>query len=197
MRLLIKFDKALVFILCLLPFAGLLYLGGSGQLGPDAGKALVLETGEWTIRFLVATLAISPLRWLTGRVGLVRYRRMVGLFCWFYASLHFMCVLTYLLGWSWVVFIEEFAERPYMAVGISAWLLLVPLALTSNRWSQKKLGRHWKSLHQLIYPIAILACIHVIWLVRSSYAEALVYSLLIITLLVMRLYKKFVPVAQR
>jgi sulfoxide reductase heme-binding subunit YedZ len=185
------YGKPLVFILCLLPAGSLIYQAATGQLGPDAGKELVLETGEWAIRFLIASLAITPIRQLTAKPGIVRYRRMIGLYCWFYASLHLLCVLTYLLGWSWLIFVEEFAERPYMAVGISAWLLLVPLGLTSNGWAQRKLGRRWKTLHQLVYLIAVLACVHIIWLVRSDYGEALLYSSLMAFLLLSRLIKKY------
>lgn len=183
----IRYWKILVFILCLFPFVALLYQAIGGRLGPDAGKELVLETGEWALRFLLLTLTVSPLRQLTGKAELLRFRRMIGLFAWFYASMHLMSVLTYLLGWSWLIFLEEFAERPYMALGILAWLLMVPLGLTSNRWSQRRLGRKWKWLHRLIYPIGVLACAHFVWLVRSDFGEALVYSLLLLILLGFRL----------
>ncbi len=179
--------KPLVFSLSLLPFIVLIYQGVTGSLGPDAGKELVLETGEWALRFLLITLAISPLRTILRQPRLIRFRRMLGLYAWFYASMHLTAVLTYLLGWSWPIFIEEFAERPYMALGILAWLLMVPLGLTSNHWSQRKLGRRWRSLHQLIYPVGILACAHFIWLVRSDYAEPLIYSLILLFLLLFRI----------
>lgn len=184
-----RYWKVLVFVLCLLPFVALLYQAIGGQLGPDAGKELVLETGEWALRFLLLTLAVSPLRQLTGKAGLLRARRMLGLFAWFYASMHLMSVLTYLLGWSWLIFLEEFAERPYMALGILAWLLMVPLGLTSNRWAQRQMGRKWKLLHRLIYPIGLLACAHFVWLVRSDFGEALIYSLLLLVLLGFRVLK--------
>ena len=185
------YGKPLVFILCLLPLAGLIVQAGNGQLGPDAGKQLVLATGEWALRLLLITLAISPLKLWTKQAWLLRYRRMLGLYAWFYATLHLLSVLTYLLGWSWPVFIEEFAERPYMALGILAWLIMVPLALTSNRWSQRKLRRHWKTLHRLVYLSGVLACAHFIWLVRSDYAEALVYSALLTGLLLVRVVNRF------
>ncbi|MGK0499950.1 MAG: sulfoxide reductase heme-binding subunit YedZ [Oceanicoccus sp.] len=183
--------KALLFIVLLLPAVWLGYQGVNNLLGPDAGKVLVLETGQWGLRFLLLTLAITPLRQWFKWSRLVRYRRMLGLFTWFYASLHFMSVLTYLLGWSLPVFIEEFAERPYMALGIIAWSLMVPLGLSSNRWAQRRLGRRWKTLHQLTYAIAILACAHFIWLVRSDFGEALFYSLILAVLLSSRLVVKF------
>lgn len=181
------FKKPLIFILCLVPLAWTLYGGITGQIGPDPGKEMVLETGTWALRFLLLTLMVTPARTYLGIGSAIRYRRMLGLYCWFYASVHFVAVWTYLLGWSWATFLEEFSDRPYMTVGIIAWLLLLPLGFTSTHWAQRKLGRRWKRLHQLIYPIAILACIHFIWLVRHDYTEPLVYSLVLAVLLIARL----------
>lgn len=181
--------KPILFLLLLLPLAGLVYQASAGLLGPDAGKELVLETGEWALRILLATLAITPLRQLFKKPKLVSYRRMLGLYAWFYSSLHLMAVLTYLLGWSWVIFLEEFSERPYMALGIIAWVLMVPLGITSNRWAQRKLGAKWKALHKLVYVIGIVACAHFVWLVRSDFGEALIYSLILAVLLISRFYQ--------
>ena len=185
-----KFTRPLLFVLCLVPFCVLLYRAVYGLLGPDAGKELVLETGEWALRFLLASLAVTPLRQITKKAAITRYRRMVGLYAWFYASLHLLVVLTYLLGWSMAIFLEEFVERPYMALGITAWVLMVPLGLTSTRWAQRRLGKRWKTLHQLVYLIGILACAHFVWLVRSDYGEALLYSLILALLLSFRVIKK-------
>ena len=176
--------RSTVFLLALLPLPLVLWQSGEG---PDPGKTVVLLTGLWAIRFLMITLSLSPIRRWFGFAVVLRYRRMMGLYTWFYASLHLMAVLTYILGWSWSVFVEEFIERPYMALGIVAWLLLLPLGLTSNRWMIKKLGRRWKLLHRLVYVVAILACGHFIWLIRSDYGQALVYSLLMLLLLLARL----------
>ena len=183
--------KSLVFIVCLIPALALIYFAASGQLGPDVGKELVLETGGWAIRFLLLTLAITPIRTVTKNPAILRYRRMIGLYTWFYASLHLLTVLTYLLGWSWLILVEEFAERPYMALGIIAWVLMVPLVITSNSWAQRKFKRRWKALHQLIYLIAILACAHFIWLVRSDFGEALLYSAILFVFLAFRVVIKF------
>lgn len=191
------YGKPLVFILCLLPLAGLIVQASTDQLGPDAGKELVLHTGEWALRLLLITLAVSPLRQWTKRASVLRYRRMLGLYTGFYASLHLLSVLTYLSGWSWAIFIEEFSERPYMALGILAWVIMVPLALTSNRWSQKALGRRWKTLHRLVYPAAVLACAHFVWLVRSDFAEALIYSVLLAVLLLVRVANYFHQLSAR
>ncbi|MFA7552764.1 MAG: protein-methionine-sulfoxide reductase heme-binding subunit MsrQ [Spongiibacteraceae bacterium] len=188
--------KVLVFILCLVPLCLLIYQIAAGQLGPDVGKALVLATGIWALRFLLLALAVTPLRQVTRIHELAQLRRMIGLYAWFYASLHFLVVLTYLLGWSWTIFIEEFSERPYMTLGITAWVLMVPLGLTSNRWAQRRMGRRWKSLHKAVYLIGVLACAHFIWLIRSDYAEALTYSLILTVLLLVRVgakYKRALP----
>jgi sulfoxide reductase heme-binding subunit YedZ len=176
--------RSTAFLLALLPLPLVIWQSGEG---PDPGKTVVLLTGLWAIRFLMITLSLSPIRRWFGFAVVLRYRRMMGLYTWFYASLHLMAVLTYILGWSWSVFVEEFIERPYMALGIVAWLLLLPLGLTSNRWMIKKLGRRWKLLHRLVYVVAILACAHFIWLIRSDYGQALVYSLLMLLLLLARL----------
>lgn len=182
-----RLKKLLVFFLCLLPLGWLVLMAVNNALAPDPGKAIVLFTGSWALRFLIVTLAITPLKRITGASVLLRYRRMMGLYVWFYASLHLLAVMTYLLGWSWAIFLEEFIQRPYMALGIIAWLLLVPLGLTSNRWMIKKLGQHWKSLHKLIYLIAVLVCGHFIWLVRSDFGEALSYTVVVAVLLLFRL----------
>jgi sulfoxide reductase heme-binding subunit YedZ len=191
------YAKPLIFTACLIPLAALLYQAVTGNLGADAGKALVLQTGEWSFRFLLLSLAVTPLRQLTKKSVILRYRRMLGLYTWFYASLHLMAVLTYLLGWSWAIFVEEFSGRPYMALGIIAWTLMVPLVLTSNQWAQRKLGRRWKTLHQLVYATGVLACAHFIWLVRSDYGEALIYSSILLILLSLRLIKKYRSVVAR
>ena len=178
--------KPLIFVLCLVPLALLLYQGVTGLLDPDPGKAMVLVTGLWALRFLLLTLLVTPAKQWFGFHSLAAYRRMLGLYAWFYASVHLLCVLTYLLGWNWLIFVEEFIERPYMALGIIAWCLMVPLGLTSNRWSRIKLKQRWQQLHKLVYPIALLACAHFIWLVRSDYGEALAYSLILALALLAR-----------
>jgi sulfoxide reductase heme-binding subunit YedZ len=176
--------RPIIFLLALVPLPIVIWQSGQG---PDPGKTVVLLTGLWAIRFLIITLSLSPIRRWFGFSAVLHYRRMLGLYVWFYASLHLMAVLTYILGWSGLVFLEEFTERPYMALGILAWLSLIPLGLTSNRWMMKKLGRRWKRLHRLVYVAAILACGHFIWLIRSDYGEAMTYSLLIFVLLIARL----------
>jgi len=160
------------------------------DLGPDPGKEVLLSLGFWAICFLWLTLAISPLRRMTGRSVLLRYRRMMGLYCWAYASLHFLVVLNVLLGWDWLVFVEEFKERPYMALGIIAWCLLLPLGLTSNRWAIRRLGSRWRRLHQLVYVIALCVIFHFFWLVRSDFGEVAIFAGLLLVLLAERIWQQ-------
>lgn len=185
--------KPLLFALCLVP---LLWFGGRiyvGALGPDPGKEIVLFTGTWGLNLLLLTLAVSPVRAWLRQPQWLRYRRMLGLFCFFYATLHVLCVGTYIIGWQWGVLTEELRERPYMLAGFAAWLTLLPLALTSNRYSVRKLGRRWASLHRLVYLTLALALVHLLWLIRSSYLEAAFYSLAALFLLYWRLPGRFRP----
>ncbi|MGK0441573.1 MAG: sulfoxide reductase heme-binding subunit YedZ [Pseudohongiellaceae bacterium] len=180
--------KRITFIVSLLPLLFLVQAVVTNTLGPDPGKEFVLSLGFWAITFLWLTLAISPLKRLTGKSEWLRYRRMLGLYCWFYASLHLMSVAHFLLGWSPAIFVEEFSERPYMALGIIAWCLLVPLGVTSNRWMITRLGKYWRRLHQLVYVIALCVMLHFWWLVRSDYSEVLVFAFVLIALLGERLW---------
>lgn len=191
------FGKPLLFLVSLIPLALLAFWVVSDQLGPDPAKTIVLFTGSWALNFLLLTLLVSPLRQWLKRQQLIRYRRMLGLYCFFYATLHALCVGTYIIGWQWEIFTEELRERPYMLVGFAAWLTLVPLALTSNRFSVRKLGRRWVTLHKLVYLSAVLAVTHLVWLIRSSYLEAILYSLAAIFLLCWRLPEHFKPATFR
>ncbi|MBD2858955.1 sulfoxide reductase heme-binding subunit YedZ [Spongiibacter sp. KMU-158] len=186
-----RLGKPLLFIVSLIPLGMLVWAALQNQLGTDPVKTLILETGEWALRFLILTLAVSPLKaWFAWTV-VIRYRRMLGLYAWFYASIHLLIVLTYLFGWDWVIAKEELAERPYIFVGFAAWLLMVPLGLTSNNYAIRKLKKNWKSLHKLIYLIAVLAWLHLAWQIRASYLEALVYGLIIFCLFFQRLKKVY------
>jgi sulfoxide reductase heme-binding subunit YedZ len=183
------FAKPILFLLCLLPLAFIIYAALTEGLGTDPVKALILMTGEWAIRFLLITLAVSPLRQWLSLPSLVRFRRMLGLYAWFYASLHFVVVLTYLFGWDWEIAKEELFERPYIVVGFLAWLIMVPLGFTSNNAAVRALGRKWRQLHKFVYIAAILAWVHVFWQVRSSYFDAALYGVILLVLFYPRLQK--------
>ncbi len=167
--------RATVFVLCLLPFAYLVYATLNGLNGPDPAEAIMHATGEWAARFLLLSLLISPLRQWGGWPALLKLRRMLGLYSFFYACVHLTTFAHFYLGWTPSSLLEELLERPYITLGFSAWLLLLPLALTSTRFMQRKLRRNWQRLHRLVYPAAIAVCLHILWQARSDVGEALIY----------------------
>jgi sulfoxide reductase heme-binding subunit YedZ len=176
-----------VFIACLLPFAWLSYAVVANTLGPDPAEAIMHITGEWSLRILALTLLISPLRQWTGWAHWLKLRRMLGLYAFFYACVHLMSFLQFFVGWTPAGVWEELAERPYITMGFAAWLLMLPLAITSTRGMQRRLRRRWQQLHRLVYPVAVFACLHLLWQARSDIGEALVYIMLFALLLAWRL----------
>ena len=177
--------RALFFGLCLIPFLALALAVMSNSLGPDPAEHLMHETGEWGMRFMVLVLAATPLARL-GWPRLARYRRMLGLFAWFYATLHLLIFAQVYIGWSAAALIEEITDRPYVLVGFLAWLILVPLGVTSAHRIRRKMGRRWKDLHRLTYLVAFLGWLHLLWLSRSDVRDAVVYGLLLGFLLILR-----------
>ncbi len=165
-----------VFVLCLLPFVCLIWSLAEGSAGPDPAKTIMLSTGEWSLRFLALTLLASPLRRWTGWSLVLRLRRMLGLYSFFYACVHLLTFAHFYLGWSVALLLEELVERPYISAGALGWLLLLPLAITSTRGWQRRLRRNWGRLHRLVYPAAVLACLHLLWQARSDVGEALLYG---------------------
>lgn len=188
----IRWIKAVIWLLALTPLSWNVWLGFDNRLGPDPGKALVDSFGLWALRLLLITLALRPLREVTGNPIFIRVRRVVGLFAWFYATLHFGAGMFYVVGWSMPELLRALNEKTYIVLGALAWVLLVPLGLTSNQWAQRKLGKNWRPLHRLIYPLTVLACLHFVWLVRSDYWQPALYSIIAAGLLVWR-----VPALQR
>ena len=179
-----------MFCVCLIPFCLILLRALQNNLGPDPIKELSLETGTWTIRFLIIVLAVTPLRQLTGVAALARYRRMLGLFALYYGFWHFMVWMTFLLEFRWSSIFEDILERPYITVGFFAFVILVALGVTSPKFIVKKLGRNWVRLHRLIYLAAILAIVHLIWIVRSDFRDALLYGSLVAILLGYRVLRR-------
>lgn len=175
-----------VLILCLLPLGLMIYEWVSGQLDPDPAKRLMQSTGGWGLRGLLLVLLATPLA-QRGHRGLFRFRRMLGLTLFLYICLHLMLFAQVYVGWSGELLLEELKERPYVMVGFAAWCALVPLALTSTDSARRWLGRRWRQLHRLIYPSAILAWLHVLWLARSDVGEALIYGAFFAILLGWRL----------
>lgn len=183
----IRLSKPAVFALCLLPLGWLVLDVATGAVGPNPVEAVTHRTGTWTLRLLLATLAITPLRRLTGQAWLIRYRRMLGLFAFFYATLHLVVYLWLDRLLDWGTIIEDIVARPYITVGFTAFLLLVPLAVTSTRGWVRRLGRRWQRLHRLIYPSAVLAVLHYLWLVKADILEPALYGLVLAGLLAARL----------
>jgi len=179
-----------VFVLCLLPFLWLVFAAVSNQLGPDPAKTVMLFTGKWSLRMLALTLLVSPLRAWTGWSQLIMLRRMLGLYSFFYACIHFLAFLQLYIGWVPSALAKELAERPYITLGFSAWMLLLPLAITSTRAMQRRLRGNWQRLHRLVYPAAVLACFHLLWQARSDVGDALIYLTVFTALLLWRVRRR-------
>ena len=177
-----------VFALASAPFLLIAYGVLGNTLGPDPAEALMHQTGEWAIRLLVLVLAARPLaRW--GWPALFRYRRMLGLFMFFYTTLHLLVFAQVYVAWNPAILLEELLERPYVMVGFTGWVLLTPLALTSTNGMRRRLRQRWRQLHQLVYAIAVLGVLHVLWLSRSDIGDAVLYGLLLGGLLCWRLWE--------
>ena len=167
--------KPLIFALCLLPLAHLAWDVAHGALGADPVAQLEHRSGDWTLRFLLATLAITPLRRITGWHKAIRFRRMLGLFAFFHATLHLTIYVVVDLGGFWSQLLADIAKRPYITVGFTAWLLMIPLAITSTRGMMRRLGRRWQQLHRLVYISALLGVLHFMWLVKADHREPAIY----------------------
>ena len=167
------------------------FLTGSGALGADPVAEIEHRLGLWALRLLLITLAVTPIRQITGQAMLVKFRRMLGLYAFLYATLHFAAYLVLDLRGYWTQIFEDIAKRPYITVGFAAWLLLVPLAVTSTQAAIRRLGRNWARLHRLIYAIAVLAVLHFWWLVKSDVREPLLYAGILTVLLAWRLGRKW------
>ena len=177
--------RAAFFVLCLVPFLALTNAVIANSLGPDPAQHLMHETGEWVMRFLVLVLAATPLARF-GWPRLARYRRMLGLFALFYATLHLLVFAQAYIGWSGGILVQELAERPYVLVGFLGWLILVPLAVTSVNSIRQKMGRNWRKLHKLTYAVAVLGWLHLFWLSRSDVGAAVLYGFIFVLLLGLR-----------
>ena len=187
-RLISLSGKPLVFAASLLPLIWLGWLGWQDQLGANPVETMSHRTGDWSLRFLLLTLAVTPLRRLTGWNWLQKFRRMLGLFAFFYVCLHFGVYLIFDQFFDFSSIIEDVAKRPYITVGFTGWLLLIPLAVTSTSGMMKRLGRNWQRLHRLVYLIGVLGVLHYLWLVKADLTEPLLYAGLLGVLLGYRLW---------
>jgi sulfoxide reductase heme-binding subunit YedZ len=180
--------KGVVFCLGLAPLAWLGWLGWHDRLGANPIERITHFTGDWTLRLIVATLAITPLRKLLGIPALIRYRRMIGLFAFFYGSLHFLTYIWLDKFFDLHDMVKDIGKRPFITVGFTAFVLLIPLAVTSTAgWIRRLGGKRWQRLHRLIYATAALAVVHYYWLVKSDVRLPLFYAAVVALLLGYRL----------
>ncbi|MCP4472415.1 MAG: sulfoxide reductase heme-binding subunit YedZ [Gammaproteobacteria bacterium] len=180
------YAKPVVHLLCLAPLCLLLVAAFNDALGANPVEKLTHETGEWTLRLLLVTLSLSPLRQWTGEAAWIRFRRILGLYCYFYCCCHFSIWFIADHSLDPGSMIEDIVKRPYITLGFSAFLLLLPLALTSNQAMIRRLGKKWKSLHQLVYLVLLLGVLHFIWQVKTDYLEPTIYAIIAMILLIHR-----------
>jgi sulfoxide reductase heme-binding subunit YedZ len=178
--------KPALFLLSLVPAAMLANALATGNLGVNPAETLQLETGIWALRFLLASLAITPLRRLSGWNRLVQYRRMLGLFAFFYATLHLLTYVVLDRYFDLSGIVEDVAKRPFITLGMLAFLLMVPLAITSTKGWIRRLGRRWQALHRLVYFAALAASLHFIWKVKVAIGEPVYYAAILGVLLAIR-----------
>jgi sulfoxide reductase heme-binding subunit YedZ len=183
----IKYFKPSIFILSIIPFLLITYKIIFNKLGPEPVKEITHFTGEWTLIFICLTLSMSPLKKLTNLNYWVKIRRMLGLFVFFYASLHLFTYIGIDYRFSWQPFFDDVVKKKYIFVGFAAWVLLIPLTITSTQKMMLLLKQNWKKLHRLIYVIAILGSLHFIWLSKTIYFKPLFYFVLITVLLALRI----------
>jgi len=181
--------KPPLFLFCLLPLASLGWDAWQGALGANPIEAITHRTGDWALRFLLITLAVTPLMRLARWSLPGRFRRMLGLYAFFYAVLHFATYLVLDQFFDWAAIGDDIVKRPYITVGFAALVMLLPLAVTSTNGMIRRLGgRRWKALHRLVYAIAVLAVLHYLWLVKADYREPAAYAAVLALLLGLRIW---------
>jgi sulfoxide reductase heme-binding subunit YedZ len=177
--------KPIFFVLCLLPFVWLFYSALTNQLGANPAEALIRATGDWTLRFICIALAITPLRTISSTPALARFRRMLGLFVYFYVVIHLLSYSWFDMGFDVADIVKDIIKRPFILVGFSAFVLLTPLAATSFNAAIKAMGaKRWQTLHKLVYVIAGLGLLHFFWMRsgKNDFAEVFVYAAIIAVL---------------
>jgi sulfoxide reductase heme-binding subunit YedZ len=188
-----RFAKPVVFVLALLPLTWLIYAAATDQLGANPAEALVRSTGDWTLRMLCVVLAVTPVRTVTGWSALARFRRMTGLFVYFYAVLHLLSYSWFDMGLDVGDIAKDIAKRPFILVGFTAIVLLTPLAATSFNRAIRALGAaRWQRLHRLVYAVAVLAVLHFFWVRagKNNFAEVALYAAILGGLLGWRIYAR-------
>ncbi len=185
--------KTTTWLLCLYPLGRLVFLGFTHGLGVNPIEFIIRSLGTWALSFLLLTLAVTPVRKLTGWSQIQRVRRMLGLSAFFYALLHWASYLWLDQFFDWAEIFKDIVKRPFITVGMLTFLLLLPLAATSTDASMRKLKRNWQRLHRLIYPVAMLALLHYFWLVKRDITQPLIYAAVLALLLGLRLWWRIRP----
>ena len=183
----IKFSKAFVFILCLWPLGTIILDIYYNQLGAEPVKKIMNHFGEWTLIFICLTLAMSPLKRITNLSVWIKFRRMLGLFVFFYATIHLLTYVGLDYRFDWQPIFNDVLKKKYIFIGFSAWLLLIPLAVTSSQKMIKLLRHNWKNLHRIVYVVAIFGSLHYIWLSKTIFFKPLIYAIIIVVLLALRI----------
>ena len=196
-RRLSQSSKGLVLLLGLMPFCLLVWDSVTGGLSVNPVEDITHRTGDWALRFILVALAVTPFRWISGWNSIIRYRRMVGLLAFFYASLHFSTYIVFDHFFDVSSIFEDVAERKYVTAGFVGFVLMLPLAITSTQGWIRRLGKRWSLLHRLIYVVAIAGVVHFLWLVKLENSEPLVYAAVLAVLLGSRLIRYYLAEASR
>lgn len=190
-KAMIKKVKVALFCAALLPLVRLVWLAATDDMGANPVEFVIRSLGTWTLVSLLTTLSITPIRLITGVAWPVQLRRMLGLFTFFYACLHLLAYAGLDQWFDWRAIAHDIVKHPYVVVGFSAFLLMTPLAITSNRAAIRRLGKRWQVLHRLVYLIAVLGVIHYWWLVKKDVSEPVIYASILAVLLGIRLCSRF------
>ena len=182
-----NYFKPAVFFLSLWPIYLIVYQLIYNKLGPEPVDRIINHFGEWTLIFVLLTLSMTPLKKITNSLEWIKFRRMLGLFVFFYATIHLLTYVGLDYRFDWEPIINDVLKKKFIFIGFSAWLLLIPLAATSSQKMIKILKRNWKNLHRLVYVIAIFGSLHYIWLSKTIFFKPLIYTLIIVVLLTLRI----------
>lgn len=181
--------KITIFSVALIPLLRLMWLAATNGLGANPVEFIIHSLGSWTLILLMLTLSMTPIRILTGSTRPIQFRRMLGLFTFFYASLHLLAYAGLDLWFDWLAISKDLIKHPYVYVGFSAFLLLIPLAATSNKAAIKRLGKRWQALHRTVYLVAILGVVHYWWLVKKDVREPILFAVILILLFGIRAFR--------
>ena len=188
----LKIVKVIVHVLCLLPLVRLIYCFYTNDLTANPVEFITHSTGTWALAILLISLTITPLRKIKKLNWLISLRRMIGLYSFFYANLHFLTYIVFDLNFNFSGVAKDIAKRPFITIGFAAFVLLLPLAITSNKFSIRKLtGKRWNQLHRLVYPAAILGVVHFYWLVKSDVRQPVIYAVILSLLFGVRMIGKY------